>query len=374
MNPMNPRRNVTYSSRNTHAARSAHAKGEKLFRTYDTSYIRPKRSPVPAIIGIVVLIVAVVAIVIGLLTAVKGCSGDNLVPDGTEVQVVIEDGEGSLSVANTLVSAGLIGNAKDFTDRLKALGEENSLHPGTFTLVGGMSIDEMIAVLQTPVAAVTFTIPEGSTVRQTAQIVAEASEGRIAAADFEKAASNASVYAPDYSFLAEAGTNSLEGFLFPKTYPIDDNSTADSLIRTMLDQFKAEIAGLDFAYPESQGLSFYDAVKLASIVEGEEGGENSEQIASVFYNRLADGWLLQSDATMAYVLGREPTAEDIATYDDYNTYFVAGLPPTPINSPSLTALKAVCAPASTGYYYFYADENGQIYFSETYEEHQATFE
>ena len=80
---MSPRKNVTYSSRPTHAARSAHAKGDKLFRTYDTSAIRPKRNPIPAIIGIIVLLVLLVIIVTNVLGAVRGCGSVKLVDKGT---------------------------------------------------------------------------------------------------------------------------------------------------------------------------------------------------------------------------------------------------------------------------------------------------
>ena len=375
---MSPRKNVTYSSRPTHAARSAHAKGDKMFRTYDTSAIRPKRSPVPAIIALVVLVIAVIAIIVGLVSFARGCASTPQVAQGTEVQVVINEGEGSKSVAKTLVDAGLVSSQNEFTDRLNELGAENSLQPGTYTLLGGQSVDEIIAVLQTPVAAPAFTVPEGSTISQTAEIVAAASENRITADAFKAAASNASVYAGDYAFLASAGESSLEGFLFPKTYPITDESTAESIVRSMLDQFGAETATLDLSYAESQGLGLYDVVKLASIVEKESDAGHRSEVASVFYNRLRDGWMLQSDATVAYVVGHDPTPEDVEAYNDYNTYFIEGLPPTPINSPSLACLQAVCAPAETGYYYFYfePDSSGNMVysFSETYEEHQQSFQ
>mgnify|MGYP002228540948 CR=1 FL=1 len=83
----------------------------------------------------------------------------------------------------------------------------------------------------------------------------------ITADAFTAAASDASSYAADYDFLADAGTNSLEGFLFPKTYEIGDDATAESVVRMMLDQFKTETSGLDWSYPQSQGLTIYDAVK-----------------------------------------------------------------------------------------------------------------
>lgn len=373
---MTRRRNITYSSRPTHAARSAHAKGDKAFRTYDTTAIRPKRSPVPAIVGIIVLIVAIVAIVFGALGFVRGCSGSNMVPEGTEVQIVVEEGEGAKSIAKTLAEAGLISNPNEFTDRVSTLGVEGNMQPGTYTLVGGQSIDEIIQVLQTPVTGDTFTVPEGLTITQTAEVVSAATSGRITVDEFVAAASDASAYAGTYSFLE--GADTLEGFLFPKTYPYDETTTADSAIRMMLDQFASETAGLDWSYAESHGLSRYDAVKLASIVEKESDAEHRATVASVFYNRLDDGMRLQSDATVAYFVGHDPTAEDVDTDNPYNTYFIDGLPPTPINSPSLACLQAVCSPEETGYYYFYFEDDGNgglnYSFSETYEEHRSTYE
>ena len=373
-----PRKQITYSQHPNHAARAAHAKGEKQFRTYDTSYIRPKRNPIFAILGVLVLLAAIAAIVCGVIMFMKGCTAANMLPEGEQVEIVVAEGEGAKSVAKTLLDEGLIANTSEFTNRLNEMGAENSLQPGTYTLTGGQSVDEIIAILQTPVEVPTFTVPEGCTIAQTAAIVEEASEGRITANEFQKAAKKASAYAGDYSFLSDVGNGSLEGFLFPKTYPITEDSTADSIIRGMLDQFATETAGLDWSYVEDAGLTHYDAVKLASIVEKESDEAHRATVASVFYNRLAFGWQLQSDATVAYVVGHDPTPDDVATENDYNTYFIAGLPPTPINSPSLACLQAVCQPEQTGYFYFYfepdSDGNMTYTFSETYEEHQAAYE
>ena len=375
---MSPRKQITYSQHPNHAARAAHAKGEKQFRTYDTSLIRPKRNPIFAILGVLVLIAAIAGIVFGIFTFVRGCTSTTMLPEGEQAEIVIADGEGAKPVAKTLLDNGLISNTNDFTNRLSELGAENSLQPGTYTLTGGQSIDEIITVLQTPAELPTFTVPEGSTIAQTAEIVDKASDGRISADAFTKACAKASRYAGDYAFLDGVGDGTLEGFLFPKTYPLEEDATAESVVRSMLDQFSSETSTLDWSAVENAGLTRYDAVKLASIVEKESDEEHRATVASVFYNRLANGMRLQSDATVAYFVGHDPTAEDVNIENEYNTYFIDGLPPTPINSPSLSCLQAVCKPEQTPYFYFYfePDEKGNMKytFSETYEDHQAAFE
>lgn len=379
------KRQITYSQRPNHAARAAHARGDKMFRNYDTSYIRPKRSKAPTVIALIVALVVVIAAIFGIVTLVKGCTGPTLA-EGQAVQIEVPEGAGASAIGEQLAEAGVVGSPGDFTSKVNELNAGTQLKPGTYEFTGGMSSDEVVALLVSGpnVVAEGLTIPEGYTVEQIAQAVETFTEGRITASDFVSAASDASVYASDFSFLEGAGTASLEGFLFPKTYEVADDATADSLIRLMLQQFQTETASLDWSYPESKGLSLYEAVTLASIVEKECTADPSirAQVASVFYNRLSnDGeptyGMLQSDATTAYELGHEPTPADLETPSDYNTYTNKGLTPTPICSPSLECLQAVCSPDETDYYFFYfgEDDNGdmQCYFSETYDEHMQTF-
>ena len=380
------RKQVTYSQRPNHAARSAHARGERPFRTYDTSYIRPKKSKAPAIVAAVLAVLVVGGLAWGALTLFNSCSAQSveLLAEGQEATITVAEGAGAKVVGEQLAEARLVSNAGDFTKRVNEMGVDSQLKPGTYTFAGGMSLDAIINQLTAGPVANALTISEGSTLEAVAQSVATFTENRITADAFTAAASDASSYAADYDFLADAGTNSLEGFLFPKTYEIGDDATAESVVRMMLDQFKTETSGLDWSYPQSQGLTIYDAVKLASIVERESSGDEQirAQVASVFYNRLnnfgdPNYGFLQSDATTAYELGHDPTPEDIKNPTPFNTYTNTGLPPTPICSPGLDCLQAVCNPAQTNYFFFYfaPDESGtmQYYFSETYEEHQQTF-
>lgn len=380
------RKQVTYSQRPNHAARSAHARGERQFRTYDTSYIRPKKSKAPAIVAAVLAVLVVGGLAWGALTLFNSCSAQSveLLAEGQEATITVAEGAGAKVVGEQLAEARLVSNAGDFTKRVNEMGVDSQLKPGTYTFAGGMSLDAIINQLTAGPVANALTIPEGSTLEAVAQSVATFTENRITADAFTAAASDASAYAADYDFLADAGTNSLEGFLLPKTYEIGDDAAAESVVRMMLDQFKTETSGLNWSYPQSQGLTIYDAVKLASIVERESSGDEQirAQVASVFYNRLnnfgdPNYGFLQSDATTAYELGHDPTPEDIKNPTPFNTYTNTGLPPTPICSPGLDCLQAVCNPAQTNYFFFYfaPDESGtmQYYFSETYEEHQQTF-
>ncbi|PNV66014.1 endolytic transglycosylase MltG [Rubneribacter badeniensis] len=378
------RKQVTYSQRPNHAARSAHARGERQFRTYDTSYIRPKQSKAPIIVSIVLLVVVLGGLAWGGVTLFNSCSGPavELLGEGEEATVEVAEGAGAQAIGQQLVEKRLVASASEFTRRVNDLGVDSQLKPGTYTFAGGTGLDGIIRALQAGPETNALTIPEGYRLWEIADAVADHTEGRISAEDFSAAASDASAYAGDYAFLESAGSNSLEGFLFPKTYDIADDATADSVIRAMLDQFQAETASLDWSYAESQGLSIYDAVNLASIVEKEASGNEliRAQVAAVFYNRLAtDDYpsygYLQSDATTAYELRRDPTGDEVHAETPYSTYANQGLPPTPICSPGLDCLTAVCAPdqEALGKYFYFYFEGENYYFSETYEEHQSTF-
>lgn len=368
-------RRTTYSSRPNHAARAAHAKGDKMFRTYDTSAIQPKKSKVPAIIGGVVIVVLLLAVVFGAVSLLKGCSSEaHLISENESATVVVPEGSGASVIASALKDAGLIADTSEFTKRVTALGAETSLKPGTYIIQGATETDAIISLLQAGPGetGTKLTIPEGYTLAQIAARVQDVTSGSISESAFVQAASNASAYASDYAFLASAGTNSLEGFLFPKTYSIQSASTADDVIRMMLDQFQLEYATLNTSYPENKNMSVYDIVTLASIVEKESTSSTREMVASVFYNRLDINMALQSDATTAYEVGHDPSYEEVHANTPYSTYTNNGLPPTPICCPSLEALQAVCAPAESSYYYFYfEEEDGEMkyYFSETNDEH-----
>lgn len=358
------------SSYNTHARRGA----------------QKKSSPVPMIIGTVVAVVVLAVIAFFAVPAVKGLLGgeDASVTAGQQVTVTIPDGASGDTIASILSENHIVENPKDYYAAVKKLNADMSLQPGTYSFTTLMDATKVVQqLIEGPNAGSdALTVPEGLTVDQVADRVAQA-YGSISKDDFLNQA-KASNYVNDYPFLKGAANDSLEGFLFPKTYSLGKKPSADDVIRAMLDQFNTEYKSLDFAGCEAKikerygvGMSDYDIINLASIVERE--GFNAEQrahVASVFYNRLAgklDGLrYLNSDATMMYVTGGEVTAADLQSDSPYNTYKHEGLPPTPICSPSLEALKATLEPTDSDDLYFYITQDEE-YFSQTYEEHQQSW-
>lgn len=308
---------------------------------------------------------------------------DNLIASDSSATVVFEDGSSASDFADILFDAGLIDSKSAFKNLIKTKGVDSQLKPGTYTLSGGLSLEDLVAqLISGPNAEKTLTVAEGSTMKSIAESVEDAYDGAVTAKEFLASCKKPSKFVSEYSFVE--GASNLEGFLFPKTYDLlKSDISADNVIRQMLTQYQNETASLDYSYPESQGLSKYQTLILASIVEKEGTSETYAKVAAVFYNRLGNQGepnygLLGSDATTAYELGGEVDGYDWSTDSPYNTRKTKGLCPTPICSPSLATLQAVCNPDKnmSGYYFFsfWPNDNGGVdyFFDKTYADHQKT--
>lgn len=375
---MTPRKQVTYSNRPNHAARAAHRAGERQFKTYDTSHIRPKKSKAPIIVAIILAIIVLGGLGWGGYTLFTSCSSTQeaaeTLGEGESVTITIPAGSGAKAISELLLDNRVIGDATAFVNLVSQNGQESALKPGTYTFTGPLTTDEVIDMLVAGPNEESFTVPEGYTVQQTAARVAEAYPDSITAEDFLSLANDAAAYEADYPFVAGAYNNSLEGFLFPKTYPLIPGATADAVVRQMLDQYRAEIATIDLSAAEQRGLSSYQVLVIASLIEREASLDDERPlVSSVIYNRLAADMLLQIDATIAYASGTtDITQQDLDTDGPFNTYLNRGLVPGPICSPGLSSLQAAAQPADTAYLYYVVTSagDGSHNFSETYEEHQ----
>ncbi len=172
--------------------------------------------------------------------------------------------------------------------------------------------------------------------------------------------------------------NTLEGYMLPGTYTITNEMTAAAFREMILDAFGAA-AGPILNEAGNAGLTPYQAVTLASIIVRESGSYDQQVlISSVFHNRLQTGRGLGATVTTEYALGHSgdwwPNAAGyVSTYDSpYNTNLYPGLPPSPISSPSVDAIRAAVYPAQTNYLFFTANCNGSgNVFAETYDQHLA---
>lgn len=187
------------------------------------------------------------------------------------------------------------------------------------------------------------------------------------------------LFLPD---IAPTGQVSTEGFLFPDTYPLLHQENSSDLIRLFINHFNETLTVQLINDIQSQGLTVYQAVILASIVQRETViKDEMPLIASVYLNRLHADMKLDSDPTVQYAIGYNPTQktwwtnplseQDLQIDNPYNTYLYKGLPPGPICNPGLDALLAVAQPAQSEFFYFRAacDQSGRHIFSRTYQEH-----
>jgi UPF0755 protein len=234
-----------------------------------------------------------------------------------------------------------------------------------------MDLDQILTVLTTPpkeVPTSRLTIPPGYRVTQIAAQVQKALG--IPAAKFLRRADAGDWSLPPY--LPEG--KPLEGFLYPETYAVPKRDSADEVIQRLLGQFADSTADLPWGNAEQLGVSPYDVVIIASMIEEEAKVKADRRlIAGVIYNRLRIGMTLGIDATLVY---DDPTPEDGLTDADlafdspYNTRMNPGLPPTPIASPYAWSIRAALEPADTEYlYYVLCDDDGSHRFARTYDEH-----
>jgi UPF0755 protein len=299
--------------------------------------------------------------------------------DDREVSVFIPEGSTTAEIASILSEAEVISQEASFISAVLERGVESRFQSGKYTLRAGMTDGEVIdALLAGPTLVGAegnkLTIPEGLTLEATAACVEKACG--IAASEFIAEAYSADKYLADYPFLEGVYNNSLEGFLYPKTYMIPTGSNAEYVVRVLLDQFAIETSGIDMSYAASKNLTLFDLVTMASMIEKETAApEERPVISSVLYNRLHEGMMLQICSTVVYAIGLEnydghPLLEtDLATESPYNTYLSTGLPAGPICSPRFESIEAAAHPNETNYlYYVLTSEEGTHTFCATYEE------
>lgn len=294
--------------------------------------------------------------------------------DKSYIDIIIPEQSTASQVAELLYEKDLIQGKKIFLAYCRQSGQDSSLKAGHYQLSRSQSLQEIVQIISKgQVVTLSFTIPEGYTVEQIGSSLVAG--GFCTAEEWEQALNQRY----DYEFLDQAspqeGKSYLEGFLFPDTYIVSEDTDAEGMIKAMLENFDTLWKEKLAPQAEAKGMSLYETLIIASMIEKEAMvAEERAIIAGVIQNRLDLGMPLQIDATVLYALGRQDKQvvylDDLQIDSPYNTYKYPGLPPAPISCPGLSALEAALNPAKHDYYYYVARGDGSHEFTKTFSEHQ----
>lgn len=277
---------------------------------------------------------------------------------------VVRPGESTDTIVRNLSNERLIRNSIVFYMLIKQKGIDKKIQAGDFRLSPSMSAEEVAEALTHGTLDEWVTIIEGLRKEEVAQIISKKFD--IAEVEFAKL--------------------SPEGYLYPDTYLIPRQASAEAIINILTTTFENRFDEDLKAKVKELGLTEHDAVTLASLVEREARSDQArQQVASILLRRLNEDMPLQVDATVQYVLGYQPqektwwkrnlTVEDLKVDSPYNTYKYAGLPPEPISNPSLSALKAVAnADPSTPYLFYLTGNDNKMHYGRNLDEHNRNIE
>jgi UPF0755 protein len=285
-----------------------------------------------------------------------------------EAMLVVPENESMAQIADSLRQQGYIRSEITFRAAAKLIRAGHRIHGGTFQIHRGLSNLQLIEDIVGTKYQIIFqlSIPEGFRLKDVAQ-AAETSLG-VNQYDFIRAAGD-TAYLHWLGLPPQAMT--AEGYLYPDNYKWLYPLNGRTLLQSLVTRFHQRVPDSLLTKAEDRGLSPYQVLTIASIVEGETKNDSEKYlIAGVYENRYEIGMKLQADPTVQYglQLDRAITHSDILMPTPYNTYLNKGLPPGPINNPSYSTIYATVYPARTNYLFFVARRNGTRthYFSPTY--------
>lgn len=285
-------------------------------------------------------------------------------PQSQEVKrFVIPRGQAVSVIGQRLEEEGLIKNALVFRLIVNKDGLANKIQAGSFDLSPSLTTNELAQELTQGTNDIWVTIPEGWRREEIAQSLGEQELENFSPEEFLNL------------------TTGQEGQLFPDTYLVPREMSTQQFVELLTQTFERKVGDGLAEEIETSAYDFEDALVMASIVEREgRGAEQMRLVAGVLWNRIELGMPLQADATLQYVKGYDtqednwwptPLAADRQLNSVFNTYQHPGLPPAPIASPGVDAIRAALHPAQTSYLYYLHDAEGEIHYANTLEEHNA---
>ena len=287
-----------------------------------------------------------------------------------EVFVDVRSGDSSRLIAKRLADAGVVRDDLTFRLAVWQLGLARSLQAGEYHFDRSMSALEVAdQISRGRVYLRSITFPEGLTIEEMAAVFHNQPFGSYD--DFLAAAQRVELVAD-----LDTSARNLEGYLFPETYALPRDATAEDLVEAMVLQFRQVFTDALRAEARLRELTIREVVTLASLIQKETGRVDEHALVSAVYtNRLRIGMPLQCDPTVIYGLQLDGlydgnlTRENLRHDSPYNTYVYGGLPPGPIAAPGRQALEAVFKPADVSYLYFVSRNDGTHEFANTLREH-----
>jgi UPF0755 protein len=335
-----------------------------------------KRGPVGMLVVLIVLLLVGGGAALGgkvLLSTFGRPAADYAGAGEGTVTVQVAKGASASGIGEALQTAGVVKSAKAFRNAAKNDSRALGIQPGYYRLRMRMKAALALGLLLDPAARLRsrVTIPEGTSLDRTLQLIAKNVSDVPLASLREAAANPAALGLPAY-----AG-GKVEGFLFPATYDIEPGTSAVEVLRLLIAEFEVRAERLGLAERAAAlKITPYQALVIASLVEGETGNASDRgKVARVVYNRLHRPMRLQFDSTVKYAYALQGETKTRLLYRDldiaspFNTYRNDGLPPAPINSPGEAALEAALAPTPGPWLYFVViDTQGRSAFATTAEE------
>lgn len=316
--------------------------------------------------AIIVVVTAIIAVVSGYTwyqAELAPVSSDTT----KRVRVVVAQGSSPGVIASKLKSAGVIRNDTAFIIYAKLSGIESKLKAGSFSLQPSLSTPKIIEHLVAgKVDTFNITFLPGDTLSNGRKILLGVGYSQAEV----DAALSATYNRPLFATKPE-GTD-LEGYLYGETIQFDSSATVKKVLESFFDEYEAVINENNLVTVfQRQGLTLYEGITLASIVQREtSNSESQRQVTRVFLNRMKIGMSLGSDVTYQYAAKKMGVPPDPKLNSPYNTRIHAGLPPGPIATPGKTALLAIANPASNDYLFFLAGDDNIMHYAKTNAEHQ----
>ncbi|MGH7158226.1 MAG: endolytic transglycosylase MltG [Candidatus Saccharimonadales bacterium] len=322
---------------------------------------------------VIILALAALVVVVGVTIAVRQTYFANLKPVDTtnhSVQsVLIEAGSSVEEIGRQLEEAGLIRSAWAFKLYVSSKEARSDLQAGTYSFYPAQSVSEIVSLLtHGKISTDLVTILPG---QRLDQIRASLLAYGFAESEVDYALNPAN-HQGDPALVDKPSSANLEGYIYPESFQRTGTTSPGAIINQALDEMGKRLTPELRQAFAAHGLSTYQAIILASIVEKEAASQaDRDRVAQVYLKRLRQGIRLEADPTAHYGARLDGAPLTVRYDSPYNTYLRDGLPPTPISNVSESSLKAVAYPANTDWLYFVAGDDGVTHFSKTLAEHEA---